>query len=105
MTYKGLILLKTPFDQALYSEELQPKTILELGSYHGGSGLWLADLMSMLCENPGEVHSFDLHTECIHEDARKHPLLTFHQTDLSDLANRNENLLMRLSVSAIFSAR
>lgn len=98
LTYKGLITVKNPFDLALYTRliwELQPRTILELGSLQGGSGLWFADHMSMLCENPGEVHSFDFHTKCRHENA-KHPLLTFHQIDLSDVANFDEILLLRL---------
>lgn len=98
-TYRGLILLKTPFDLALYPRliwELQPRTILELGSYQGGSGLWFADNMSVLCEKPGEVHSFDLHTKCVHENARRHPLLTFHQVDLSDVTNFDQKLLMKL---------
>lgn len=98
LTYKGLITIKTPFDLALYTRliwELQPSTILELGSYQGGSGLWFADHMSMLSENPGEVHSFDLHTKCIHESA-KHPLLTFHQVDLADIATFDEELLTKL---------
>ncbi|WP_188394066.1 CmcI family methyltransferase [Mesorhizobium sp. SARCC-RB16n] len=98
-TYKGLILLKLPFDLALYPRliwELQPRTILELGSYQGGSGLWFADNMSVLCDIPGEVHSFDLYTKCVHENAKKHPLLTFHQVDISDVANFDENLLARL---------
>ncbi|WP_365982332.1 CmcI family methyltransferase [Mesorhizobium sp.] len=74
--------------------ELQPRTILELGSYQGGSGLWFADHMSMLCDKPGEVHSFDLHINCVHENA-KHPLLTFHQVDLSaELLDKT--LLLRL---------
>lgn len=99
LTYKGLINLKTPFDLALYARliwELQPRTILELGSFQGGSGLWFADQMSLLCESPGEVHSFDLHTKCIHENAKKHPLLTFHQVDLSDLETVDKDLLMKL---------
>ncbi|WP_292332973.1 CmcI family methyltransferase [Mesorhizobium sp.] len=98
LTYKGLIHIKTPFDLALYTRliwELQPRTILELGSYQGGSGLWFADHMSVLCDNPGEVHSFDLHTKCIHENA-KHPLLTFHQVDLSDAETLDKSLLKRL---------
>lgn len=98
-TYRGLIFLKTPFDLALYPRliwELQPRTILELGSYQGGSGLWFADNMSVLCETLGEVHSFDLHAKCVHENARKHPLLTFHQVDLSDVTNFDQNLLMKL---------
>lgn len=98
-TYKGLILLKTPFDLALYPRliwELQPRTILEFGSYQGGSGLWFADNISVLCDHPGEVHSFDLHIKCVHEHARNHPLLTFHQVDLSDVTNVDETLLMKL---------
>lgn len=98
LTYKGLMNVKSPFDLALYTRliwELQPRTILELGSLQGGSGLWFADHMSVLCENPGEVHSFDLNPKCIHESAR-HPLLTFHQIDLSDVTAFDENLLMRL---------
>ncbi|TGT35781.1 CmcI family methyltransferase [Mesorhizobium sp. M8A.F.Ca.ET.165.01.1.1] len=97
-TYKGLINLKTPFDLYLYTRliwELQPKTILELGSLQGGSGLWFADQMSALCENQGEVHSFDINTECIHENARS-PMVTFHQIDLSNTANFDEDLLARL---------
>ncbi|MES5488943.1 CmcI family methyltransferase [Bradyrhizobium sp. INPA03-11B] len=99
LTYKGLIHIKTPFDLALYTRliwELQPRTILELGSYQGGSGLWFADHMSMLCDTPGEVHSFDLHTKCVHGNAKQHPFLTFHQADLSDVAAFDEDLLMRL---------
>lgn len=98
LTYKGLINIKTPFDLALYTRliwELQPKTIIEFGSFQGGSGLWFADQMSALCDNPGEVHSFDLHTKCIHENAR-HPLLTFHQVDLSNAESLDKSLLMRL---------
>ncbi|MEY9104525.1 cephalosporin hydroxylase [Bradyrhizobium yuanmingense] len=98
LTYKGIINIKTPFDLALYTRliwELQPRTILELGSFQGGSGLWFADHMSLLCESPGEVHSFDLHIKCIHENA-KHPLLTFHQVDLSDVKNLDKGFLTRL---------
>ncbi|CDX14583.1 Cephalosporin hydroxylase family protein [Mesorhizobium sp. ORS 3324] len=98
LTYKGLIHIKTPFDLALYTRliwELQPRTIIELGSYQGGSGLWLADHVSMLCDKPGEVHSFDLHVNCVHENA-KHPLLTFHQVDLFDADSLDKILLARL---------
>ncbi|MCP1838483.1 cephalosporin hydroxylase [Bradyrhizobium sp. USDA 4524] len=97
-TYKGLVNIKNPFDLSLYTRliwEIQPRTILELGSFQGGSGLWFADQMSMLCEKPGEVHSFDLHTTRIHANA-KHPLLTFHQIDLSDAEAFDKSLLMRL---------
>ncbi|MER9249359.1 CmcI family methyltransferase [Mesorhizobium sp. M0590] len=97
-TYKGLLNVKTPFDLHLYTRliwELQPKTILELGSLQGGSGLWFADQMSVLCDNKGEVHSFDINDECIHPDAN-HPMLKFHHVDLSNVSNFDEDLLTKL---------
>ncbi|RNJ41178.1 hypothetical protein B5V01_26165 [Mesorhizobium erdmanii] len=97
-TYKGLLNIKSPFDLHLYTRliwELQPRTILELGSLQGGSALWFADQLSVLCENKGEVHSFDINTECIHPDAT-HPMLKFHQVDLSNVDNFDENLLNNL---------
>ncbi|MCA1444448.1 hypothetical protein I6F07_30560 [Ensifer sp. IC4062] len=98
LTYKGLINIKTPFDLALYTRliwELQPRTIIELGSFQGGSALWFADQMSLLCDEPGEVHSFDLHINCIHKDA-KHPHLTFHKVDLLDVETMDKGLLKGL---------
>jgi cephalosporin hydroxylase len=86
LTYRGLINLKSPFDLALYTRllwELQPRTVLELGSYQGGSSLWFADQAEILCEHSVEVHSFDVRPLCISDQAR-HPRLTFHAADLTD---------------------
>jgi cephalosporin hydroxylase len=44
--YRGLPLLKNPFDLALYPlllERARPRTLIEIGSYEGGSALWFAD--------------------------------------------------------------
>ena len=44
--YRGLPLLKNPFDLALYSlllDRVKPRTLIEIGSYEGGSALWFAD--------------------------------------------------------------
>jgi cephalosporin hydroxylase len=54
-TYKGIPTGKCPFDLALYQEiiwDLKPGTILEFGSYKGGSALWVADMLrAFLFEN------------------------------------------------------
>ncbi len=45
-TYRGLPLLKNPFDLALYPLLLartRPRTLIEIGSFAGGSALWFAD--------------------------------------------------------------
>lgn len=48
--WKGVDCFKNPFDMALYSMliwRLKPETIIELGTFNGGSALWLADLTRM----------------------------------------------------------
>ncbi len=50
LTWKGLPLFKTTFDQVLYSMliwELKPTLIVEIGSGTGASAIWLADLLRM----------------------------------------------------------
>lgn len=47
--YKDVPMLKDPFDLALYQLllwEQKPRTLFEIGSFRGGSALWLADLMT-----------------------------------------------------------
>lgn len=86
--YKGLILLKPATDLVLYSNliwELRPRTIIEFGSLQGGSALWFADQLEVLCGH-GEVHSFELYHRCISPRAA-HPRLQFHRADLRDLAS------------------
>lgn len=62
MTYRGCKIMKSPDDQALYHQlfwYLRPATVIELGSFSGGSGLWIADtlnLMSLDCN----VYSMDI---------------------------------------------
>jgi cephalosporin hydroxylase len=44
-SYKGRACWKSPFDLALYVrlvEQVRPGTIVEVGSFHGGSALWFA---------------------------------------------------------------
>jgi cephalosporin hydroxylase len=49
VTWRGVPMLKDPYDMVLYPMllwELRPATIIELGSFVGGSALWLADMAS-----------------------------------------------------------
>jgi cephalosporin hydroxylase len=44
--YRGIPMLKNPFDLALYPlllERAMPRTLIEIGSHRGGSALWFAD--------------------------------------------------------------
>lgn len=60
--WRGIPSLKCPFDLAIYGMllwDLKPATVLEFGSFKGGSALWLADQMSAMGLST-HVHSFDL---------------------------------------------
>jgi cephalosporin hydroxylase len=78
--YRGLPLLKNPFDLALYPlllEQAKPATLIEIGSYGGGSALWFAD------QRPGmRVLSIDLEPPA---DVA-HPNVTFLRGDASNLS-------------------
>jgi cephalosporin hydroxylase len=47
-SYRGISMLKNPFEVALYPLlfwQVKPRTVIELGSYRGASALWFADMM------------------------------------------------------------
>lgn len=77
--YRGIPLLKSPFDLALYPrllERAKPRTLIEIGSYAGGSACWFADQV------PGmSVWSIDVTPP----SAITHPAVTFMRGDASDL--------------------
>ena len=46
--YRGIECLRSPLDMAIQARaiwDLKPKTIVEIGSHHGASALWMADLV------------------------------------------------------------
>jgi cephalosporin hydroxylase len=82
-TYKGVPMLKNPFDLALYPMllwETRPQSIIEIGSNRGGSALWLADLIRSF-GLPAHIHSVDLNPVADIED----PAITFHRGDAEQL--------------------
>jgi cephalosporin hydroxylase len=70
--YKGAGFLKSPFDMALYSqlmERLRPSTVIEIGTYQGGSALWFADMMVIFGLSP-RVVSIDIAADVGFVDSR-----------------------------------
>lgn len=60
--WKGVPLWKFPTDMSLYHEvlwETRPDTIVEIGTAHGGSSLYLQDMLD-LCGNGGKVITLDI---------------------------------------------
>jgi cephalosporin hydroxylase/predicted SAM-dependent methyltransferase len=78
-SYKGVSLLKNPFDLALYPQlmwTLKPRTILEIGSNAGGSALWMGDICDAFGLNC-QIHSLDI----VKVSDVKHPRVTFYEGD------------------------
>jgi cephalosporin hydroxylase len=79
-SYRGVPMLKNPFDLALYPlllERAQPRTLIEIGSHRGGSAMWFAD------QRPGiRVLSVDLQPPAV-----THPGVEFLQGDATRLAD------------------
>ncbi|MGB3534838.1 MAG: CmcI family methyltransferase [Microcoleaceae cyanobacterium] len=61
-SYRGISMIKNPFDFALYPLliwNLQPKTIIEIGSKNGGSAVWFGDLINNFNLN-SHIFSIDI---------------------------------------------
>jgi len=60
-TYRGIKSIKCPFDYALYQMiifDVKPDLIIEIGTNHGGSALYLSDMLDILGE--GVIHTIDI---------------------------------------------
>ncbi len=63
--WKGLTLMKDPMTLSIYMmmiQDIKPKTILEFGTYDGGSALWMEDTiksLSLECD----IHTFDINQD------------------------------------------
>lgn len=60
--WKGLTLMKDPMSLATYQQFLQdfkPKTIIEFGTYDGGSALWMSDILDCIGVDC-KIYTFDI---------------------------------------------
>lgn len=72
-TYRGVNCVKCPFDYVIYQmiiQEVKPDLIIEIGTWQGGSALYLADILEL--HGKGELHTIDV------ED-RIDPLVRYHK--------------------------
>jgi len=89
--YRGLQMVKTPFDIALYLRlitEVKPGTVIEIGSKEGGSAVFFGDLL-VVNGGDGSIVSFDVFPV---EDVR-HPRVSFRFGDgqrLNDVVSEEE---------------
>ena len=72
MQYKGVNCMKFPLDYVQYQMimyEVRPDLVIEIGTLHGGSALYFADLQALMGVD-GEVHTIDKHVEDKDKDIR-----------------------------------
>ena len=87
--HKGCIILKCPEDMTTFQQlfwDVKPASIIELGSFNGGSALWMADVLRML-EIECSIHSMDIDLSLISDVAKdlKPKNVTFLQGDSNKL--------------------
>jgi len=78
-TYRGVPMLKNPFDFAIYPVlvwNTKPATIFEIGSKSGGSALWFGDMLDSFGIQ-GHVYSLDV----VRVTGLTHPKVTFLEGD------------------------
>ena len=97
--WKGLTLMKDPMTLSIYMmmmQEIKPKTILEFGTYDGGSALWMSDIMkSIACDC--DVHTFDINVDRV--NIPKNSKITFHSLDNNEIlkfVSENYNLFEQI---------
>jgi cephalosporin hydroxylase len=82
LSWRGLPLMKTVFDFAIYPQllaELRPKSIFEIGSGSGASAIWLADHIAMI--DPDRLPGCHVHSVDLVRVGETYPGVTFHQGD------------------------
>lgn len=83
--YRGVPFLKSPFDIGIYLQLLSriaPRSVIEIGTKHGGSALWFADMLSAAGVAQPRVVSVDINPLAKFTD----PRIQFLQGDAADLA-------------------
>lgn len=94
-TYRDIETQKDPFDLALYMQLLwreKPQTIIEIGSKHGGSALWLRDMMRTFAV-PCAIHTVDVAPPALRIEG-----VTIHRGDGRNLAATfDEGFLSRMA--------
>ncbi|WP_281282191.1 CmcI family methyltransferase [Aliikangiella marina] len=99
LKWKGLTLMKDPMSLSIYQQMLQdikPKTILEFGTFEGGSALWMSDLLksfSIDCD----IHTFDINDDRVNLPNSEN--IFFHHLDnhkIIEYAEKNKTFFEQL---------
>lgn len=73
LTYRGCPIIKSPEDFPLYHllfGHLKPRRVIELGTYGGGSAIWIADQLKQL-DISAHIHSMDIDPSLLDEQSKR----------------------------------
>lgn len=79
ITYRGVPCIKCPFDYVMYQmiiNDVRPDLIIEIGTNHGGSAYYMADIMNSI--GKGVIHTIDIDDRS-YPDVKKHTRIKFFQ--------------------------
>lgn len=85
-TYRGVVCRKNPIDLALLQEliyQVSPDLIVEIGTNHGGSALYFADLIE-LNSSDGVVHTIDIEDHGVADIVKAHKKIKLFQNGYQD---------------------
>ena len=71
--HRGLQILQTPEDLIIYQQmfwHIKPRTVIELGTFAGGSAIWMGDLFKTM-ELDCHCYSVDIDHSLLSEEARR----------------------------------
>ncbi len=86
-SWKGIMLNKGVTEIGIYPmllHELKPQTIIELGAFNGGSGVWLADCLEIMGIK-GNIYEVDIDLSLLDEKAKADSRVNFLQGDCNKL--------------------
>ena len=89
--HRGCMLMKTTNDLIVLKELLgsvRPATVIELGTYTGGSALWMADMLELEGVSSTAIYSMDINLATVQEQVKeiKPANVTFMQGDSHKIA-------------------
>ena len=96
--WQSLTLMKDPMTLTVYQQLLQdvrPKTIIEFGSYEGGTALWINDILSIF-QNNFMIHTFDIDNNNYKVNNKK---IKFHHLDNNNIKQyliENDNIFKNI---------
>ena len=99
VSYRGIKLIKDPFDYLLYQmiiNEVKPDLIIEIGTNHGASALYMADMLDLL--GNGMIHTMDIMEYPMHPLIVNNPRIKRFLGGFEDYDLKYENPLMHDSL-------